>query len=1512
MVKTIATAVNGNNTISTWLVDPNSEKQNAEDRYLYANLTAFPKSKSLIINQNSSGDIRGSNSDFDKPVSFITTSEINGKEYITTNYVEVDNVKSNSEGFGIKSINIDIKSNFVPIVKIEFFDVKGNSFVNFDNLGTASIDNPLSVFFRMPYPVFELTVKGFYGKAVTYCLHLLKWNANFDSSSGGFVITADFVGYTYAYLADVPLKHITASSHSLNFKDKLPTDSLPMYEFFEKLAKLTFIKTDFENNNNVFKKLEEYNGAIEVLNEIEKIVGTYNKNYDDIYGDDINFSNIRKEDYSNLNNLIVMSLYKLQDVNNEITKIKKLVKDFNTYANLTLNEPLIIKTDAGIVLDVNDIDFTDVRRKLKEKNVQYDVNSLTLKQMFGQDTNNLSPIENRSIFLFDLEYIKKTVGEFKNILIKNSEKYKKESLDILNTEFANQIGFKPTIGKVFKTICDNSDAYMSMIYDNAYEASDTSYKQKRLNAVGGYSKLKTIYPYPDVIDDDNKKKWLGSVINDVTPFPEVIFIENLITNIVTTENQLQDTIEEYEQDFGIQNNLKSYLPVSLLDANNDAYLNIHKENLIDFYNGKISNEILSRLVLIYSQNSFLSENQLIDRAGSEGILFNERNVKEDIVNLITSDNDFSDKMINIIDGKNYIPFLREYNYENGRNVIADIIEPELFESLINISTNYSVQNNDYILDKKIVEKSVLKIHDTTHHYEYKGYHQIDLFLESFTNYESIFTKITNSYENKFNDKYKQNQKYKGEIEQSITTLGDIFGYTNTTKDEYNINFEVIENISTLDDLFTLLYNSTVLENILPFYIEKANYVVKMPYFYFLSYQGDANKSLVPTELVEVTEEILNHYNDNQKNYITEQYRILISLLDKYGYNNYNSIKTNFTDNKAYLKAQGELVKFFKKTVNLGLINTYANDNTNLINNDILKKMLERFKSQIVKVNSKTNTVKNETSYETLLEDDDYKIATYETVKSLYDKWISYGQNNGKIHNACLSNEYSLYEHFHFVDRTWKDISEDLIINPNIILGLTENPKISLYSFISRILNDSNFLVFFAPSFISYKSISDVENMFKTNLYQNKASGFPSIIAMYIGGNSKNLDIKFEDNENDGFDFFSQSIPKGFSNRTISKNVIDENAYNVCAFSVNITDQEQEHFIEANVGQEEHRDTSESLMALSQIFDKGGANKRLLKGADLYNMYINRSYTSNIKAMGNMQIQPMGYYQLNIPFFNGAYLITGVNHNIVPHMHYTTFTGVRVPKFVYPIMDELTSFIKLDLKSRKSFSTQRLNSSIRDGSNGYDIDCKSGRNPELAEQPLSNNILINTNKSTQFYAVEGLTRSQFDQNLNRIFNRNIIDKYNLKGDVCMRWVKYALADLGFVAKPWCAGNHAWTFFANISDDSNMEFFDDPQLVSSKNMYKYISEDMAIVFGYFESSDWIDESKAEIRDFASSEIKSELGQGDNDLVETPITHIGLFYDKICYDFAMGMVRQNHGGTFKPVAYYPLDDKLDNFFS
>lgn len=108
---------------------------------------------------------------------------------------------------GITRINIKMNPAFVPTVTIEMTDVQGR--VLFER-GDKS---PYSIFMNLPYPIFILTVKGHYGKAIKLELMLKDFNARFEPSDGSYKITTSYVARSHAFLKDTLLDYLYTTPH---------------------------------------------------------------------------------------------------------------------------------------------------------------------------------------------------------------------------------------------------------------------------------------------------------------------------------------------------------------------------------------------------------------------------------------------------------------------------------------------------------------------------------------------------------------------------------------------------------------------------------------------------------------------------------------------------------------------------------------------------------------------------------------------------------------------------------------------------------------------------------------------------------------------------------------------------------------------------------------------------------------------------------------------------------------------------------------------------------------------------------------------------------------------------------------------------------------------------------------------------------------------------------------------------------------------------------------------------
>jgi len=118
---------------------------------------------------------------------------------------------------GITSINIRQGLDFLPSITIELEDVKGRAMFE------AGDNSPYAAFFNLPYPMFQLTIKGFYGKAVKLQLMLQTFSSRYDTSNGNFKIKLHFYTYKYTLLSEIPMAALTAVPHMYQSRVNIQT-----------------------------------------------------------------------------------------------------------------------------------------------------------------------------------------------------------------------------------------------------------------------------------------------------------------------------------------------------------------------------------------------------------------------------------------------------------------------------------------------------------------------------------------------------------------------------------------------------------------------------------------------------------------------------------------------------------------------------------------------------------------------------------------------------------------------------------------------------------------------------------------------------------------------------------------------------------------------------------------------------------------------------------------------------------------------------------------------------------------------------------------------------------------------------------------------------------------------------------------------------------------------------------------------------------------------------------------
>lgn len=243
---------------------------------------------------------------------------------LTTNYTDVfytDIVDYGaSEMFGIKSVQVSYDKFMVPMVNVEFVDVRGLALLqptelrnNKDYNGVKGFDKDniassfFQCFFVQPYPKFTIYLKGVYGKPIAYEMTCYDFRTNFNAAEGSFNVTAKFMGYMFSFMTDISLNALMAAPYSdylgetywkakvdsgefflygkdSNERRKMPT----LVEMWEDMKTKEWTVSKEIEENPIVQEFQDHTQEIAVLNTIkEHLINFYTMMYD-------NFNNCHK------------------------------------------------------------------------------------------------------------------------------------------------------------------------------------------------------------------------------------------------------------------------------------------------------------------------------------------------------------------------------------------------------------------------------------------------------------------------------------------------------------------------------------------------------------------------------------------------------------------------------------------------------------------------------------------------------------------------------------------------------------------------------------------------------------------------------------------------------------------------------------------------------------------------------------------------------------------------------------------------------------------------------------------------------------------------------------------------------------------------------------------------------------------------------------------------------------------------------------------------------------------
>ena len=572
-----------------------------EDLNISVILTSFRKGRTLLTGEKEGG-VKQDVSEI--KVNFLEGSKLGDKKVLTTSYTDLttrfDSDITNDETLGINSIDIEFNASMAPLITINFTDVRGSSiFQNEENI-LNNRGNKYTTFFQLPYPMFELEVKGYYGFPVKYCLHMLKFNSKFNSQTGNFEITANFIGYTFALMADMLLGYLKAIPFTQIGKERFENYNATITNEANKVISLSDLVIAINDINNSIDKVANENPASKELNAVDEALEILDllKNQINLLGQSFPDLNTGKEEYEYIvfNNVstynatqknALESLYKL--------KVKELIEKYNTLnPNDKFNENDFINIEVPTNTTGGKLYKNVTLEELKSLD---DIPSLNLKLGNPPNAkaikekivkhiakNNATPAigDKAALDIFDMTILLEKIGISRKALEVTSKDVKKKLAKAFEAEVKSILGFDPTARRIVECFTAAIEVFVETIFlvseaaskstarkeELAKKFKEDSEENKKITDMSNvYINKQEFFPWPDYREKDAEKnayidKYLGAsdVLDQPERVDELVFIDDLLKAFRESAQREKDAIEEQEK------NETTWKPVNPFDS----------------------------------------------------------------------------------------------------------------------------------------------------------------------------------------------------------------------------------------------------------------------------------------------------------------------------------------------------------------------------------------------------------------------------------------------------------------------------------------------------------------------------------------------------------------------------------------------------------------------------------------------------------------------------------------------------------------------------------------------------------------------------------------------------------------------------------------------------------------------------------------------------------------------------------------------------------------------------------
>ena len=392
----------------------------------------------------------------------------------------------------------------------------------------------------------------------------------------------------------------------------------------------------------------------------------------------------------------------------------------------------------------------------------------------------------------------------------------------------------------------------------------------------------------------------------------------------------------------------------------------------------------------------------------------------------------------------------------------------------------------------------------------------------------------------------------------------------------------------------------------------------------------------------------------------------------------------------YKESDTKLQAFFDKLYNhqTGAITNYSVNNTETkkIKTDLFQNVVVGFTKTIKKLCDDSTDIEgcqieNDLSGTRNVADNDLKKLIYNTTKQFWDKWLCGVYNNyGDDFKSQSTDKLVpftvkwLDNMFLFIDSFY--IRQDSILKLNCSKLLSRFEEVlttggQTYMFLAGIANDHNCDIYCYPDFIDFRNgnMEDVvQDMFKPLPYSQLTRNMECenrfvIMKVY----PLQYGLTTNDFSSDGWDIKDDILPEPEPSKFYTDEFINKQL-KVISFGVCFGRQYNHIFKSIDISTESLQTTEQSIRIMDEISELGNSNKRNVSyyGSDIFGVYSSYSYIVTVTMMGNVQVQPLMYFQLmNVPMFHGVYIIIEVKHSIRQGEFTTVIRGMKLSRVMIP-------------------------------------------------------------------------------------------------------------------------------------------------------------------------------------------------------------------------------------------------------